>query len=179
MTNPEQRSLEEFEQHCINTLKRMRRQTYEVLGKAGVVHRAEPLKRRERVVYPLLGIKSEDYLQFDSADNPRLAIVTRAAAGGLVTPRVRLTAQIKLDEMSAMDVRLSGKQPETGRNVDVMSIELPENSNRVIDTKVILWSAPLPGRLPFWEVMDSNFGDVVDLTIRVLESINKSLPERS
>lgn len=179
MAKPEQpESTQEFEQRCIDALKRMRMQAYEVLDKAGTIHKAQPLKRWEKIVYPLLGMKLEDYVQFDSAENPRLTLVTRAAAGGLVAPRIRVTAPTELSEMSAMEVRLSAKQSETGRNIDVMSVNLPEGSNSAVQTKVILWTAPLPGRIPFWEVMDSNFADVVDLTIRTLESINKSLPER-
>ena len=180
MAKPEQsESTQEFEQRCVDTLKRMRLQAQEVLEKAGKVYKAKPLKSWERVVFPLLGMKpDEDYIQFDSADNPRLALVSRAAAGGLVTPRIRISAQEELSEMSAMEIQLSGKQPGTGKNVDVMSINLLKGSNSVIQTKVILWTAPLPGSIPFYEVMNSNFADVVDLTIRTLESINKSLPGR-
>jgi len=171
-------STQEFEHRCVDTLKRMRSQAHEVLNRAGTVHKAQPLKRWEKIVYPLLGMKPEYYTEFDSADDPRLAIVTRAAAGGLVTPRVRILAPSERNEMSAMEVRLSGKQPETGINVDIMSVDLPAGSNSAVQTKVILWTAPLPGRIPFYEVMDSNFAEVVDLTIRTLEHINKSLPER-
>ena len=159
-------STQEFEHRCVDTLKRMRSQAHEVLNRAGTVHKAQPLKRWEKIVYPILGMKPEDYT------------VTRAAAGGLATPRVRVLAPSERNEMSAMEVRLSGKQPETGINVDIMSVDLPAGSNSAVQTKVILWTAPLPGRIPFYEVMDSNFAEVVDLTIRTLEHINKCLPER-
>ena len=179
MAKPEpSESTQEFEQRCINTVRRMRAQAHEVLDRAGTVHKAQPLKRWEKIIHPLLGMKPEDYTEFDSVNDPRLAIVTRAAAGGQITPSVRVLAPSERSEMSAMEVRLSGKQPETGRNVDIMSVDLPEGSNSVVQTKVILWTAPLPGRIPFYEVMDSNFAEVVDLTIRTLEHINKSLPER-
>ena len=113
MAKPEQsESTQEFEQRCIDTLIRMRAQAHEVLDRAGTVHKAQPLKKWEKIVYPLLGMKPEDYTEFDSANDPRLAIVTRAAAGGLVTPRIRVLAPSERSEMSAMEVRLSGKQPE-------------------------------------------------------------------
>ncbi len=178
MSNHEQQEpIQEFEQRCIDVIKRIRAQSYEILAKAGRNQKAPELKGWEKIVFPLLGFKPEDFIDFDSNRDSRLALVLRAIAQDDTPPRIKIFSGTDLNETSAMKVTLSGKQPSSGEDAEILSIQIPERTNSVTETKVIFWIAPLPKGIPFWEVMDSNYAELINLTTKSLEAINRSLPD--